>query len=139
MPAFLARRSISSVAFLIIASASANSLQAQRIAPLGAHAASIRAIARAPDVERQSTSFGDTTQAGAATGRSRKFHVVIGLVAGTAIGVKAGSVVASRNAERCGGGKDCGGPFHGVNEMLGGALIGAAVGVVVGAVWPVRK
>jgi hypothetical protein len=139
MPAFVARRSMFSVAFLIIASASANSLQAQRIAPVGAHAASNRAVARASDMERQSTTFGNTTQAGARTGHSRQFHVVMGLLGGTAIGVVAGAVVAAQNAERCGGGEACQGPFTGVGEMLQGGLIGAALGVVVGVAWPVRK
>jgi hypothetical protein len=130
---------MTAVAFLIMASASANSLQAQRIAPLGAHAASTRAVVRARDVDRQSTSFEETTQAGATTGRSRKFHVVVGLVVGTAIGVYAGYVVADRNAERCVGGEACQRPLSGVSEMLQGGLVGAALGGVVGAVWPVRK
>jgi hypothetical protein len=138
MPAFVARWSVS-ILVLIVASVSATSLQAQRIAPVGAHAASTRAATHASDAKRQPATFGDAAQAEAGTGCSRKFHVVVGLLGGTAIGVAAGAVVAARNTERCGGGESCQGPFTGVGEALQGGLIGAALGVLVGVAWPVHK
>jgi hypothetical protein len=97
MPALVARWSIMvSVFGLIVASVSATSLQAQRIAPVG------------------------------------------DLLGGTALGIDAGAIVGSRDAGRCHS-ESCEGPFSGVSEMIEGGLVGAALGVVVGVAWPVRK
>jgi hypothetical protein len=123
---------------LIVASVSATSLQAQRIAPVGAHAPSTRAATRASDAKRQPTTFGDAAKAETGTGRSRQFHVVMGVVGGTALGIAAGAVVATRNAERCHS-ESCAGPFSGVSETIEGGLIGAALGVLVGVAWPVHR
>ena len=134
-----ARQSIISATVLIVASASANTVQAQRIAPVGAHATSTGAAIHASDAQKEPASSGSATQAASGTGRSRQFHVVVGLLGGTAVGVAAGAVLANRNVKRCGGGESCQGPFLGVGEMLEGGLVGAALGVAVGAAWPVHK
>jgi hypothetical protein len=139
MRTLVARRSIMSVLVLIVALASANSLQAQRISPVGARAASTHAATHASDTERRSATLGDATHAAARTGHSRQFHVVMGLLSGTAIGVAVGAKVAAQNTKRCGGGEACEVPLNGVGEMLEGGLLGAASGVVVGAAWPVHE
>jgi hypothetical protein len=138
MPAFVARWSIISMLVLIVASVSATSLQAQRIAPVGAQAASTRAATHASDPKRQPTTFGDAAQAEAGTGHSRQFHVVMGLLGGTALGIAAGAIVGTRNAGRCQS-ESCQGPFNGVSETIEGGLIGAALGVLVGVAWPVHE
>jgi hypothetical protein len=140
MRTLVARRSIMSVLVLIVALASANSLQAQRISPVGARAASTHAATHASDTERRSATLGDATHAAARTGHSRQFHVVMGLLSGTAIGVAAGAVVGNQNAKRCHA-EACQveAALGGLGDTVEGGLLGAALGVVVGAAWPVHE
>ena len=48
-------------------------------------------------------------------------------------------VIGSLAVSRMASGEACEGPFAGVNQMLGGIVIGGALGAVVGAFWPVRE
>jgi len=139
MLAIAARGFIMFVALLILASASANTLQGQRIAPVGAHAASIGAATQASDMETRSLVFSDATRVAAGTGHSRAFHVLIGLLGGGAIGAARGAIVANHNAKQCHA-ESCQ-----VEAALGGldiiadGLVGAAVGAGVGLLWPVNR
>src|SRR4051812_21841312 len=101
MVACVARRSIISVALLIIALASADTVQGQRIAPVGARVTSVRAVTHASDTETRPLAFSHATQAAVGTGHSREFHVLIGLLGGGAIGAATGAIMANHNAKQC--------------------------------------
>src|SRR4051812_31932138 len=100
MLAFIARRSIMFMCVLIVGLASASTLQGQRIAPVGARP-SATAAGKSSDTKGESVTFGDATLEAAGTRHSKQFHVVTGLLGGTAIGVVVGAVVANQEAKRC--------------------------------------
>ena len=67
---------------------------------------------------------------------SRKSHILIGLVAGLAVGVYVGSVQGNRVHNRCQG-DSC--ALAGLDEVIRGGVYGGLLGTLVGTVWPVRN
>jgi hypothetical protein len=80
---------------------------------------------------------GHQREAAFGLGHSRKIDAFVGFVAGGVVGFGIGALKAHHDLRRCG--EACEAPFAGVNEMLGGIVIGAALGTAVGAFWPVRQ
>ena len=138
MFALMNRRSVILMLVPIVVSASASSLQAQHMAPVGAHAALTRTTAQASGTVRQSAIFGDTTQSMVRTGHSRQYHVITGLLAGAAIGWAAGAVVGNQTAKRCHA-ESCQvqTALGGLADMVVGGVLGATAGGIGGAAWPV--
>jgi hypothetical protein len=74
------------------------------------------------------------------SGRSRKAHVLLGLVGGIVVGVLAGELRGSDDKGRCLKIKNtdtCG--LVEVNDMVWGGLYGGLLGTIVGAFWPIQK
>lgn len=125
-------------AFVIGSLAVSRMASGQLVAPVGARVSS-PIVPLAPCVACSELSIESHYQRESflGLGRSRTADAVVGFVVGGLIGFGIGAAKAHHDLSHCG--EACEGPFAGVNQMLGGIVIGGALGAVVGAFWPVRE
>jgi hypothetical protein len=86
--------------------------------------------------QSSATAHTATSASGSASGHSRQFHVWVGVLTGVAVGTGTGLIVGHNQRKPCPQ-CDVERAFQALDYPVGLGVLGAVVGGVVGALWPV--